>query len=79
MTWSDHPYYFPDYVDAFTFGAPFLLENLAKILTNFLTAVKAHEPHHDDSDDGDIDMQEVLSGKINDLAKGLSLPSPHEG
>eukprot|EP01103_Thecamoeba_quadrilineata_P014555 TRINITY_DN4367_c0_g1_i2.p1 TRINITY_DN4367_c0_g1~~TRINITY_DN4367_c0_g1_i2.p1 ORF type:complete len:1009 (+),score=340.30 TRINITY_DN4367_c0_g1_i2:53-3079(+) len=36
ITWTEHPYVLPQYLDAFTFSLPFIAENVAKVLLNAL-------------------------------------------
>jgi len=69
MTWTEHPFVIPQYVDAFTFTLPFIAENFAKVLLNALAyCIDAMET----SGEKDSEALKVIKDKFKQKNQGIS-------
>ncbi|KAH3757899.1 calcineurin catalytic subunit A [Pelomyxa schiedti] len=71
FTETSHPFYFPDFADAFSYGLPFLMESMVSVLADLVIAIK-EEPIESVSPT-ERDMDVALTDKLSKLRTTLKL------
>lgn len=61
----DHPFNLPDFIDAFTYSTPMLMEQIVMLLSHLVIAVKEECDEDISAEDRQLDVE--LEQKINDL------------
>ena len=59
VRWVDHPYWLPDFMNAFDFSLPYVADNVSNIVLNMLLTVLHSVDSSDESVESDEDDDEV--------------------
>jgi len=74
LTWADHPYYLPHFIDVFTFTLPFIAENMAKFYLHLLdTLLLSGSTFENDPEDKAAfeEFKKKMKAKSQALAKTM--------
>lgn len=73
---SPHPFYLPDFADPFTYGLPFLMENMVSVLSELVIAIKEESPESIPTQEKELDA--ALADKMKKLQHALNVKEQRE-